>query len=101
MYDVTILGFMLDSGNDDIVTIDVIIIFINFSHSFFPLSTACYIFPLCTAVEALDTDKLLQDVKVLIQDPSKNCPACLNADDNKKNSQHTVYIEGTMVMDIG
>ncbi|XP_065909666.1 nicotinamide riboside kinase 2-like [Dysidea avara] len=53
------------------------------------------------AIEALDTVKLLQDVKALIQDPSKSCPACLSANDNEENNQHIVYIEGTMVLDIG
>ena len=58
------------------------------------------LFPTTLVLEALNVDQLVYDVKAVIQDPSKHCPACMITTGPKGHTSHTIYIEGTMILDI-
>ena len=55
-------------------------------------------------LEALNIDKLMQDVKAVAENPLQYCPKCqtiaTSAVSNQECMRHTVYIEGTMILDI-
>ena len=53
-------------------------------------------------IESLDVDQLIRDVKAVVENPRQHCPECVTTAAVQKEEQrkHTIYIEGTMILDI-
>lgn len=71
-----------------------------FLHSDFPTLTT---FSYHLVLEALNVEQLVHDVNAVVKNPLQHCPTCLvttTAGRIREHTRHTVYIEGTMILDI-